>query len=237
MIDIHSHLMPNVDDGAKSVEEAIELIKEAKVEGITDIILTPHYIIDSYEQNIETLNHLKDKLQQMIKNENVDINLHIGMEVYITNNLVEIFKQNKILTLAGSKYILIELPMNTYVQYLDMVVFKLIENNIIPIIAHPERYKFVQENPKNLKKLLDSGCLIQSNIGSILGIYGKKAKKTIKYLLKNDLINFLATDTHRRKTIYPLLKKGIKKIEKITGKEKAQELTSLNAQKILNNRT
>ena len=113
MIDIHSHLMPNVDDGAKSVEEAIELIKEAKVEGITDIILTPHYIIDSYEQNIETLNHLKDKLQQMIKNENVDINLHIGMEVYITNNLVEIFKQNKILTLAGSKYILIELPMNT----------------------------------------------------------------------------------------------------------------------------
>lgn len=235
MIDIHSHLIPNVDDGAKSPEETIELIKEAREAGITDIILTPHYIINSYEQNAETLILLKDKLQQIINSENIKVNLHIGMEVYITDNLVEILKQNKILTLAGSKYLLMELPLNTNVQYLDMVIFKLIEDNIIPIIAHPERYKFVQEDPSKVRELIESGCLIQSNIGSILGIYGKKAKKTIKYLLKNDLINFIATDTHRKNTIYPLLEKGIKKIEKITGKEKAEELTNLNAQKILNN--
>ena len=235
MIDIHSHLIPNVEDGAKSPEETIELIKEAREAGITDIILTPHYIINSYEQNAETLILLKDKLQQIINSENIKVNLHIGMEVYITDNLVEILKQNKILTLAGSKYLLMELPLNTNVQYLDMVIFKLIENNIIPIIAHPERYKFVQEDPSKVRELIESGCLIQSNIGSILGIYGKKAKKTIKYLLKNDLINFIATDTHRKNTIYPLLEKGIKKIEKITGKEKAEELTNLNVQKILNN--
>ena len=235
MIDIHSHLIPNVDDGAKSPEETIELIKEAREAGITDIILTPHYIINSYEQNAETLILLKDKLQQIINSENIKVNLHIGMEVYITDNLVEILKQNKILTLAGSKYLLMELPLNTNVQYLDMVIFKLIENNIIPIIAHPERYKFVQEDPSKVRELIESGCLIQSNIGSILGIYGKKAKKTIKYLLKNDLINFIATDTHRKNTIYPLLEKGIKKIEKITGKQKAEELTNLNVQKILNN--
>lgn len=235
MIDIHSHLIPNVDDGAKSPEETIELIKEAREAGITDIILTPHYIINSYEQNAETLILLKDKLQQIINSENIKVNLHIGMEVYITDNLVEILKQNKILTLAGSKYLLMELPLNTNVQYLDMVIFKLIENNIIPIIAHPERYKFVQEDPSKVRELIESGCLIQSNIGSILGIYGKKAKKTIKYLLKNDLINFIATDTHRKNTIYPLLEKGIKKIEKITGKEKVKELTNLNAQRILNN--
>lgn len=235
MIDIHSHLIPNVDDGAKSPEETIELIKEAREAGITDIILTPHYIINSYEQNAETLILLKDKLQQIINSENIKVNLHIGMEVYITDNLVEILKQNKILTLAGSKYLLMELPLNTNVQYLDMVIFKLIEDNIIPIIAHPERYKFVQEDPSKVRELIESGCLIQSNIGSILGIYGKKAKKTIKYLLKNDLINFIATDTHRKNTIYPLLEKGIKKIEKITGKEKVEELTNLNVQKILNN--
>ena len=106
MIDIHSHLIPNVDDGAKSPEETIELIKEAREAGITDIILTPHYIINSYEQNAETLILLKDKLQQIINSENIKVNLHIGMEVYITDNLVEILKQNKILTLAGSKYLL-----------------------------------------------------------------------------------------------------------------------------------
>lgn len=235
MVDIHSHLIPNVDDGSKSVEETFMLIKEADRAGITDIILTPHYIVNSYEQNANTLILLKDKLQQILDKDKINVKLHIGMEVYITDNLIDLLKQNKLLTLANSKYLLMELPLNTNVQYLDMVIFKLIENNIIPIIAHPERYKFVQEDPSKARELIDSGCLIQSNIGSILGIYGKKAKKTIKYLLKNDLINFIATDTHRKNTIYPLLEKGIKKIEKITGKEKAEELTNLNVQKILNN--
>lgn len=235
MVDIHSHLIPNVDDGSKSVEETFMLIKEADRAGITDIILTPHYIVNSYEQNANTLILLKDKLQQILDKDKINVKLHIGMEVYITDNLIDLLKQNKLLTLANSKYLLMELPLNTNVQYLDMVIFKLIENNIIPIIAHPERYKFVQEDPSRVRELIDSGCLIQSNIGSILGIYGKKAKKTIKYLLKNDLINFIATDTHRKNTIYPLLEKGIKKIEKITGKEKAEELTNLNVQKILNN--
>lgn len=235
MVDIHSHLIPNVDDGSKSVEETFMLIKEADRAGITDIILTPHYIVNSYEQNANTLILLKDKLQQILDKDKINVKLHIGMEVYITDNLIDLLKQNKLLTLANSKYLLMELPLNTNVQYLDMVIFKLIENNIIPIIAHPERYKFVQEDPSKVRELIDSGCLIQSNIGSILGIYGKKAKKTIKYLLKNDLINFIATDTHRKNTIYPLLEKGIKKIKKITGKEKAEELTNLNVQKILNN--
>lgn len=235
MVDIHSHLIPNVDDGSKSVEETFMLIKEADRAGITDIILTPHYIVNSYEQNANTLILLKDKLQQILDKDKINVKLHIGMEVYITDNLIDLLKQNKLLTLANSKYLLMELPLNTNVQYLDMVIFKLIENNIIPIIAHPERYKFVQEDPSKVRELIESGCLIQSNIGSILGIYGKKAKKTIKYLLKNDLINFIATDTHRKNTIYPLLEKGIKKIEKITGKEKAEELTNLNVQKILNN--
>lgn len=235
MVDIHSHLIPNVDDGSKSVEETFMLIKEADRAGITDIILTPHYIVNSYEQNANTLILLKDKLQQILDKDKINVKLHIGMEVYITDNLIDLLKQNKLLTLANSKYLLMELPLNTHVQYEDIIIFKLIENNIIPIIAHPERYKFVQEDPSKVRELIDSGCLIQSNIGSILGIYGKKAKKTIKYLLKNDLINFIATDTHRKDTIYPLLKKATKKIEKIIGKEKTEELIKINPQKILNN--
>lgn len=235
MIDIHSHLIPNVDDGSKSPEETFELIKEAEKAGITDIVLTPHYIANSYEQDPRTLILIKDKLKQILDKENINVNLHIGMEVYIVDNLIELIKQGRLLTLAGSKYLLMELPLNTNVQYLDMVIFKLIENNIVPIIAHPERYKFVQEKPDNVKKLIDSGCLIQSNIGSILGIYGKHAKKTIIYLLKNSLVHFLATDAHRENTIYPMLKKAIKKIERIIGKEKIEELTKTNAQKILNN--
>ena len=235
MIDIHSHLIPNVDDGSKSVEETFMLIKEADRAGITDIILTPHYIVNSYEQNANTLILLKDKLQQILDKDKINVKLHIGMEVYITDNLIDLLKQNKLLTLANSKYLLMELPLNTHVQYEDIIIFKLIENNIIPIIAHPERYKFIQENPDKVEELIESGCLMQSNIGSILGIYGNHAKQTFKYLLKKDLIHFLGTDTHRKDTIYPLLKKATKKIEKIIGKEKTEELIKINPQKILNN--
>lgn len=211
MVDIHSHLIPNVDDGSKSVEETFMLIKEADRAGITDIILTPHYIVNSYEQNANTLILLKDKLQQILDKDKINVKLHIGMEVYITDNLIDLLKQNKLLTLANSKYLLMELPLNTHVQYEDIIIFKLIENNIIPIIAHPERYKFIQENPDKVEELIESGCLMQSNIGSILGIYGNHAKQTFKYLLKKDLIHFLGTDTHRKDTIYPLLKKQLKK--------------------------
>lgn len=235
MVDIHSHLIPNVDDGSKSVEETFMLIKEADRAGITDIILTPHYIVNSYEQNANTLILLKDKLQQILDKDKINVKLHIGMEVYITDNLIDLLKQNKLLTLANSKYLLMELPLNTHVQYEDIIIFKLIENNIIPIIAHPERYRFIQENPDKVEELIESGCLMQSNIGSILGIYGNHAKQTFKYLLKKDLIHFLGTDTHRKDTIYPLLKKATKKIEKIIGKEKTEELIKTNPQKILNN--
>lgn len=235
MVDIHSHLIPNVDDGSKSVEETFMLIKEADRAGITDIILTPHYIVNSYEQNANTLILLKDKLQQILDKDKINVKLHIGMEVYITDNLIDLLKQNKLLTMANSKYLLMELPLNTHVQYEDIIIFKLIENNIIPIIAHPERYKFIQENPDKVEELIESGCLMQSNIGSILGIYGNHAKQTFKYLLKKDLIHFLGTDTHRKDTIYPLLKKATKKIEKIIGKEKTEELIKINPQKILNN--
>lgn len=235
MVDIHSHLIPNVDDGSKSVEETFMLIKEADRAGITDIILTPHYIVNSYEQNANTLILLKDKLQQILDKDKINVKLHIGMEVYITDNLIDLLKQNKLLTLANSKYLLMELPLNTHVQYEDIIIFKLIENNIVPIIAHPERYKFIQENPDKVEELIESGCLMQSNIGSILGIYGNHAKQTVKYLLKKDLIHFLGTDTHRKDTIYPLLKKATKKIEKIIGKEKTEELIKINPQKILNN--
>ena len=109
MIDIHSHLIPNVDDGAKTPQETIELIKEAEKVGITDIILTPHYIINAYEQNANTLILLKDKLQQIIDKDNINVKLHIGMEVYIINNLIDLLKQllTKIMLSVGLVIIII----------------------------------------------------------------------------------------------------------------------------------
>lgn len=236
MIDIHSHLIPSVDDGARTVDETFELIKEAQNAGFSDIILTPHYMLDAYEPNAKELILWKEKLQEILNKEEIAVNLHIGMEVYIAEDIINLIKQNKILTLAESKYLLMELPLNTNVKYLDDVIFKLLENNITPIIAHPERYKCVQEQPNIVEKLIEKECLIQSNYGSILGIYGKKAQKTVKYLLKKNLIDFLGTDTHRKNTIYLEIEKASKKIKKLIGEEKLKELTTTNAKRILENK-
>ena len=236
MVDIHSHLIPSVDDGAKTVEETFNLIREAQNAGFSDIILTPHYMLNAYEPNIEELILWKEKLKEALHKEQISINLHVGMEVYIEEDIINLIKQNKILTLAGSKYLLIELPLNTTVQYFDNVIFQLLQNDIIPIIAHPERYKCVKEQPNLVRKFIEKECMIQSNYGSILGIYGKTAQKTVKYLLKNNLIDFLGTDTHKRNTIYPQIEKSIKRIKKIIGEEELRKLTTTNAKKILENK-
>ena len=233
MIDIHSHIIPNVDDGSKSIDETVKLIKEAVDAGFTDVILTSHYIPQGYETDAKELTIWREKLQDAITKENISLNLHTGMEVYITEEIVDSLEQGKLLTLANSKYLLIELPLNTKVQYLSDIIFRLINKNIVPIIPHPERYSIVQKDPSIVKSWINQGCMLQCNFGSILGLYGKTAKKTIKYLLKNDLVHFFGTDVHKKETIYIKVQTATKKIKKIVGAKKLEELTNTNARCIL----
>ena len=106
---------------------------------------------------------------------------------------------------------------------------------LTPIIAHPERYSYIQEEPKKIKKYLELGCKLQCNYGSILGTYGKDAKETFKYLLKNSLVDFLGSDCHAPNTIYKTIPEACKKIKKIIGEEKFEEISTLNPRKILKN--
>ena len=235
MIDIHTHLIPNVDDGSKSVETTFKAFEEAKEVGFTDIILTSHYITDYNETKKEELIFWRENLQEVLNSENAKLKLHSGMEIYISEDVDKLIEQEKLLTLADSKYILMELPMYTTVNYLDYVIYFLETIGLKLIIAHPERYSNVQKKPELVKEYIEKGCLMQCNYGSILGTYGKQAKKTIEYLLKNNLVHFIATDCHNSGGIYLEVPKALKKIEKIVGKEKAYEITTLNENKILNN--
>lgn len=235
MIDIHTHLIPNVDDGSKSVEDTFKIFEEAEKAGFTDIILTSHYMDGYYEPKAEELVFWKDKLQEVLKAGGKNLKLHSGMEIYISEQLKELIEQNKLLMLANSRYILIELPMSTNIKYLDYIIYVLETLGVKFILAHPERYKNVQENPNLVEEYIKKGCLIQCNYGSVLGQYGKEAKNTIKHLLKKDLVHFMATDCHKKGGIYLDVPKAVKKIEKIVGKQKAYEITTSNAKKILDN--
>lgn len=235
MIDIHSHIIPNVDDGARSVEETFNILKEAQEAGFTDVILTSHFLLNYYETNAQELIFWKEKLQEVLKKQGTKINLHSGMEIYITNQMEELLESKKILTLANSRYMLIELPLATNVKYFDYVVYYLEAKGIKPIIAHPERYKCVQKDPDIVEEYIEKGCLIQCNYGSIVNLYGREAEKTIKTLLKKNQVHFLGSDVHRENGTYLIILDAIKKIRKIIGENKINEITTINPKKILQN--
>lgn len=197
--------------------------------------MTPHYITGYYENSGKDIFLLKDSLQKIVEEKQISVNLHQGMEVYITEEIEELIKKGEIITLANSNYILMEFPMNIAPRYIEDVLFIMKNMGYQVIIAHPERYKFVQEDIEYAIQWVEKGCLLQANFGSIVDIYGKEAKKTVKKLFKLNLISFLGTDTHKQGTIYTIIPQIIKKLKKVISEEKLYEITEKNPRKILRN--
>ena len=150
--------------------------------------------------------------------------------------MVKLLNQNRISTVNNSKYILLELPVSEEPFNLLEVIYSLIENNKVPIIAHPERYLYIQKDPNKLIDLIDKGVLLQMNYGSIIGMYGNAAEKTGKILLKNNFIHFLGTDTHKSDKIYKNIELIKNKLRKIISEDKIQKLTEINPNKVLDNK-
>lgn len=235
MVDIHTHIIPNIDDGSKSVEETFEIFKEAVEEGFTDIILTPHYIKGYYETNTNVRKYWVKSIQDTLNKLEIPVNVYVGNEVYVCEDMDELIYRNIISCLNDSKYVLFELPMNSNIKYLDQIIFKIFNLDKIPIIAHPERYSYVQKNIDIIRKLREKGVLFQSNYGSILNLYGEGARKTLEKLLKEDLIDFLASDVHMPNSIYSIIGESKKKILKIIGPQKLKKLTTINPTKVILN--
>ncbi len=236
MKDLHSHILMGIDDGSKELKESLEVLKKAEKEGITDIMLTPHYIKNSNyaENNQGKENRLRTLKEEVIKNK-IKINLYLGNEVYIDDEILNLIKEGEIATLNNSRYILIELPLMNELQNVKESIFDLVRNGYIPIIAHPERYHYIQDDPTKLEEYLEMGALLQGNYQSLLGKYGQKAKKTLKILLKNNKIQFLASDIHKETDEYHL-KKINKKLEKlIKDKKTVEDLLNRNFEKVIKN--
>ena len=165
MIDFHSHILPQIDDGSKSYNETIEMLEEAKNAGFEKIISTSHYIEKYYEIN-------EEQRLQLLKNINFqDIKLYLGSEIYVTNEIVQLLKDKKASTINNSRYVLYELPMHSKNMNDKEIIYRIVENGYVPIIAHPERYSYVQESPEYVEELAEMGALFQSNYGSIIGMY------------------------------------------------------------------
>ena len=236
MIDMHSHILPNIDDGSRSMEETYNLIKEANKAGFEAIVATPHYIEGYYETDAIENQKIFDEVYENVQKEYIKLKMYLANEIYLSDNIIKLIKENKANTINNTKYILFEMPLNAEPMNLYDVVYEILQQEFYPILAHPERYSFIQKKPEIVYELIQKGVLMQANYASILGIYGKRAKKTVKILLKNNMIHLLGSDTHRENTIYTKMPIILKKLNKIIGEAKMQELTNTNPKLILNNK-
>jgi protein-tyrosine phosphatase len=235
MKDLHSHILYGIDDGSKSIEESIDILKELEKSGIDEIILTPHYIENTnYNCNNNLKEEIFNKLKKEVKKNNINIKLYLGNEVFYTNKFIELINKKEINTLNNSKYLLFEFPMTSIHNNSDLIINELTSNGYIPVLAHPERYIRIQKDVTKVDKYLREGVLLQGNILSLTGKYGYSAKKTIKYLLKHKLITFLGTDIHYVEKID--LKKIKKKLLRITKDPiYVENILNNNFTKVINN--
>lgn len=160
MIDMHSHILPGIDDGSYSIEESIEMIREAYEAGFSEIVSTSHFIEESYNATKKDREELIDMIYAKLEKENINIKIYNGAEAYITTNLNEFILKKDLPTINGTKYLLMELPMTNQILYLNDIIYELKSNGIVPIIAHPERYTYIQKNPKMLEELIRTRRII-----------------------------------------------------------------------------
>lgn len=236
MIDFHTHILPNIDDGSRSIDETFNLIKEAKEVGFDGIILTSHYIENFYETDVPERDVWVKAISENLGAKGIDTDLYLANEIYISENMMGLLEQQKASTINNSCYVLFELPLNEEPLNLYDVIYSLQENKLIPILAHPERYSFIQKEPELIYDLIEKGCLMQANYGSIIGQYGVKAEYIVKKFLENNMIHFLGSDVHRQNSIYPKIPFALEKIKEIVGEEKLEELTTINPKLVLANK-
>lgn len=231
-IDIHSHILPGIDDGARDLAESLFMIKEAIEVGVTEIILTPHFpyggveinkIFNKFESFVETLSQ-----------RGMDIKLHLGTELMLCPELPKLIKDDKRLTInSKSKYALIEMPSFEIPFYAPTVFFSLLAHGVTPIWAHPERCCDVIRDHKIVSDYVNNGVLLQINAGSLIGIYGKKVKNTATLLLKKGFGDIIASDTHRKGDINTTLPAAFSYLGKKVGNAKAADMAFFVPSRIL----
>ncbi|WP_216830630.1 tyrosine-protein phosphatase [Alkalihalobacterium elongatum] len=197
MIDIHCHILPNVDDGPTQMSESIQMVKQAVEEGITTIVATPHHLNGPYHNTKASILAAVDQLNEEIKNHKLDLKILPGQECRIYGELVDDYAKGDILPLANShKYVFVEFPSNHVPRYAKQLFYDMQLAGLTPIIVHPERNSQLITSPDKLYDFVNNGVLTQITASSVTGHFGKKIKRFTEDLIDHNLTHFLASDAH-----------------------------------------
>ncbi len=213
-VDIHSHLLPGIDDGANNIEDSISLISKMYSYGIKNFVTTPHVLGDVYPNSSEIILSKLEEVKQELNNQGfIDVNIRAAAEYMMDERFVERLQSNDILTIKNN-FILVEMSYFNAPYNLYDVLFEIQLKGYKPILAHPERYAFYHNDFENFYKLKKAGCVFQLNLLSLTEQYGKGVQKTAQKLLKENLYDYVGTDTHHHNHLNLLKKIGNNKIKK-----------------------
>ena len=200
MIDIHSHILPEIDDGAKHITESIAMAKLVVSEGIHTIIATPHHKNGIFENTKKNILEKVMRLNEALKEEAIDLKVLPGQETRIYGEILADYQKGEILTLNDAgRYLFIELPIDSVPAYTESLLYDIQMKGLIPVIVHPERNQEFLDSPNRLYKLVKNGAMTQITAKSLVGGYGKKIKKYAQQLIELNLTHYIASDVHNTK--------------------------------------
>ena len=194
--DIHSHLLPGIDDGSPDVETSLELLRSLAAAGITRFICTPHVIGDMYRNTPETVNNALAILKEACNSNNIDVQLSAAAEYMMDDYFMDLLRSKAPLLTLTKNYVLTELSYATPPNNMEKIAFELNINGYLPLMAHPERYFYYHKNYNAYHRMKELGFLLQVNMLSIAGYYGKATAKAARYIIENNLADFIGTDLH-----------------------------------------
>lgn len=236
MIDLHSHILPNVDDGAANMTEALQMLQLAVAEGVDTQVLTPHIHPYRYGNNPTSLRHVFEKFTARVKQEGISIELLLAAEVRIGPELLQQVVADDMPWLGewqGEKVFLLEMPYNEIPVGSINVIQRLRDQHIRPLIAHPERINKLHAKLDKLTPFIEAGCLLQITSASLTGHFGRAAFVTAKTLLRQGYVTVIATDCHNLTLRPPALRSGVEIATEIIGASAAKALVSTNPARIL----
>jgi protein-tyrosine phosphatase len=233
MIDLHTHLLPDWDDGAVDWNEMSKMAKVAEKDGIKKMVLTPHiFRLSKYRNDLGVLELRMAQFRE--KAAELPIEFYRGAEVFVHHEMVERIKENN-LTINGTDYVFVEFPADYVLAGVRDLFYQLMLDGFIPIISHPERNLAFAEKPELLFDLVKMGSLAQVTTKSLTGEFGRETRRVARLFLEHNLVHIIASDAHDSEKRPPVLSVGAKEAAKVVGEERAQAMVTTVPQAILDN--
>ncbi|QDE31748.1 MULTISPECIES: tyrosine-protein phosphatase [Shewanella] len=230
MIDLHCHILPNLDDGAKSIDEAIGLVALAVEQGVSRMVATPHIHLGIFNNNLQSINKAYDVLCEALALTSLDVQIRTAAEVRITPEIMLFIEQQQLPFLGRYQQkdvLLLELPSSHIPPGTDKLISWLLERNVLPMIAHPERNRELQSHPERINPFVRSGCLFQLTAASLIGDMGPGPQKLSEFFIKQKLYSIMASDCHSLNRRPPKLMQASNIVTELTSQEYAYALTTL----------